>query len=84
MVVIISIKEKKLKIYYAYLKFISNHNDDVSLERVINVPKRGIGDTTIDNIRAKANENNISMFDALTKGKELEFKNVILSLIEDE
>ena len=76
-------KRKEIKDLLCYLRLISNHNDDVSLERVINVPKRGIGDTSINNIRALANENNTSMFEALTKVKEIEFKNVILSLSED-
>ena len=76
-------KRKEIKDLLCYLRLISNHNDDVSLERVINVPKRGIGDTSINNIRALANENNTSMFGALTKTKEIEFKNVILSLSED-
>ena len=76
-------KRKEIKDLLCYLRLISNHNDDVSLERVINVPKRGIGDTSINNIRALANENNTSMFEALTKAKEIEFKNVILSLSED-
>ena len=76
-------KRKEIKDLLCYLRLISNHNDDVSLERVINVPKRGIGDTSINNIRALANENNTSMFEALTKVKEIEFKNIILSLSED-
>ncbi|MCI8575118.1 MAG: ATP-binding domain-containing protein, partial [Bacilli bacterium] len=52
----------------------------ISLRRVINVPKRKIGASTIANIEALANEKNISMFDAIEKGKELEFKNLILEL----
>ena len=76
-------KRKEIKDLLCYLRLISNHNDDVSLERVINVPKRGIGETSIVNIRKLANENNSSMFESLTKTKEIEFKNLILSLSED-
>ena len=76
-------KRKEIKDLLCYLRLISNHNDDVSLERVINVPKRGIGDTSIANIRNLANENETSMFESLTKAKEIEFKNLILSLSED-
>lgn len=74
---------KEIKDLIAYLNLIYNTNDSVSLERVINTPKRGIGTKTIDNIREKANMNNTSLFDAIDSGKELEFKKLILELIED-
>lgn len=74
---------KEIKDLIAYLNLIYNTNDSVSLERVINTPKRGIGTKTIDNIRDKANMNDISLFDAIDSGKELEFKKLILELIED-
>ena len=74
---------KEIKDLIAYLNLIYNNNDSVSLERVINTPKRGIGTKTIDNIREKANMNDISLFDAIDSGKELEFKKLILELIED-
>ncbi len=74
---------KEIKDLIAYLNLVYNSNDSVSLERVINTPKRGIGTKTIENIRNKARENNISMFDAIESGKELEFKKLILELQED-
>lgn len=74
---------KEIKDLIAYLTLIYNKDDSISLERVINVPKRGIGPKSIDNLRIKANEQNISMFDAIDSGKELEFKNIIFSLIEN-
>ena len=74
---------KEIKDLIAYLNLIYNTNDSVSLERVINTPKRGIGTKTIDNIREKANMNDVSLFDAIDSGKELEFKKLILELIED-
>ena len=73
---------KEIKDLVAYLNLIYNPHDSVSLERVINVPKRGIGAKTIDTIRENARENNISMFDAIDSGKELEWKKIILDLIE--
>ena len=76
-------KRKEIKDLLCYLRLISNHQDDVSLERVINVPKRGIGTTSIQNITTLANDNNISMFDCLSKPKELEFKKLILDLTEE-
>lgn len=75
-------KRKEIKDLLAYLKLIANPSDDVTLERVINEPKRKIGDKTIENLREKARSLNISMFEAIDSGKELEFKNLILNLIE--
>lgn len=73
-------KRKEIKDLISYLKLISNTNDDIALERVINVPKRGIGLTTVNNIRNTALMNNISMFDAINEGKESKFKQIILEL----
>ena len=76
-------KRKEIKDLLCYLRLISNHQDDVSLERVINVPKRGIGDTSINNLRSLAKDNNECMFKCLSKPKEVEFKKLILELTED-
>ncbi len=73
---------KEIKDLLCYLRLINNPNDDTSLTRVINVPKRGIGDKTIGNITAVAEKENTSMFDAIKRGKELIFKEIILSLQE--
>ncbi len=74
---------KEIKDLIAYLNLIYNTNDSVSLERIINTPKRGIGNKTIESIRRKALDNNVSMFDAIEDGKELIFKKLILELKED-
>jgi len=74
---------KEIKDLIAYLHLIYNSNDDVSLERVINVPKRGIGLKTIDKLRTEANIRDISMFDVIDSGKELEFKKLIIDLREE-
>ena len=74
---------KEIKDLIAYLNLIYNKDDSISLERVINVPKRKIGSKTLEKLNEKASEMNCSMFDAISSGKELEFKNVILELIED-
>ena len=73
---------KEIKDLLCYLRLINNQKDDVSLLRVINVPKRKIGEKTIDNITNVANINGTSLFEAITDGKELAFKNLILSLKE--
>lgn len=74
---------KEIKDLIAYLNIIYNQNDNISIERVINVPKRGIGNKTLEDLRNKAKENNITIFDAIDSGKELSWKNIILDLIED-
>lgn len=73
---------KEIKDLLAYLKLIYNPKDDVSLTRVINYPKRGIGPKTIDNLSMDAVLNDTSMFDVIKSGKELAFKNMILEMKE--
>ncbi|HON55711.1 MAG TPA: UvrD-helicase domain-containing protein, partial [bacterium] len=62
---------KEIKDVIAYLKFIVNPSDSVSLERIINTPKRNIGDTTIEKISMFANINKISLFDACLRIDEI-------------
>ena len=76
-------KRKEIKDLLSYLRLIVNPSDDEALKRVINEPKRGIGAKSIEELETVANENNMSMFDCLIKPKEIEFKNIILSLMED-
>ena len=73
---------KEIKDLLAYLKLIYNQKDDVSLMRIINYPKRGIGAKTIDNLSMDAVLNEKSIFEVIDKGKELEFKNLILEMKE--
>ena len=69
---------KEIKDLISYLKLIYNPSDDISLNRIINVPKRGIGLKTMENLTTKANILNESLFNAIDSGKELEFKKLIL------
>ena len=71
---------KEIKDLLAYLRLIYNSKDNISLLRVINVPKRGIGNKTISNLIEKANRNGCSIYDAIESGKELAFKEMIESL----
>ena len=73
---------KEIKDLISYLRLIYNNHDEISLRRIINVPKRGIGDSAIKNIENISNVEGISMFDALSTKKELDFKNMILDLVE--
>ena len=56
---------KEIKDLLSYLKTIDNGVDDLAVKRIINVPKRGIGLTTIDKVQTYANEHEMSFFDVL-------------------
>lgn len=64
---------KEIKDLLAYLRLLSNPDDDLSLVRVINVPKRGIGDTSVGKLAAAATERGISMFKVLEVVDDLGF-----------
>ena len=73
---------REIKDLIAYLRLLHNSKDNVSLLRVINVPKRGIGLKTIENLTAKADQENTSIYESITRGKELAFKEMIEKLKE--
>ena len=75
---------KEIKDLIAYLKLIHNSKDDVSLIRIINYPKRGIGNKTIENLSIISSSTNKSLYECITEGKELEFKNIIESLKKEK
>ncbi|WP_239734532.1 DNA helicase PcrA [Mammaliicoccus sp. G-M28] len=56
---------KEIKDILSYLRLVSNSNDDISFERIINTPKRGVGPTSVQKIAQYAAMNNLSYFDAL-------------------
>lgn len=74
---------KEIKDLISYLKVIYNEKDDISLNRIINVPKRGIGTKSINNLVNKANIEGTSIYEAIESGKELEFKKLIDELKND-
>ena len=71
---------KEIKDVLAYLRLIYNEKDNISLLRVINTPKRGVGSKTISNLIEKANNEGKSIYEVIVSGKELEFKNIIEKL----
>ncbi len=75
---------KEIKDLISYLRLIQNKDDDISLRRVINTPKRGIGTSSIEKLERLADVEGVSMFDAISSGKELQFKNLILELQKDK
>ncbi|MCL6601775.1 MAG: DNA helicase PcrA [Paenibacillus sp.] len=64
---------KEIKDLLAYLRLLSNPDDDISLTRIINVPKRGLGDTTVGKLAAAAGERGISIFRVLQTVDDLGF-----------
>ena len=63
---------KEIKDLLAYLRIISDPADNLAFERMINVPKRGIGDTTVDKIRLIGAETGRSMFDIASNAYEFD------------
>ncbi len=62
---------KEIKDILAYLKVIYNPHDDIAIKRIINVPKRGIGDSSIEKVNAYAEKNSISFMEALSQANEI-------------
>ncbi|MEW5692073.1 MAG: UvrD-helicase domain-containing protein [Candidatus Hydrogenedentota bacterium] len=65
-------QRKEIKDILAYLKFIINFNDDVSLSKIINIPSRGIGHTTLKKARDISLLENKALFDVLKDGAFLQ------------
>ncbi len=62
---------REIKDLLAYLKTIDSGLDDISVKRIINVPKRGIGLTTVENVQNYADERQISFFEALCEAEQI-------------
>ena len=58
-------QRREIKDLLAYLRFVVNQNDEEAFKRIINLPKRGIGDTTIAKITITAAENGVSVWDVV-------------------
>ena len=64
-------QRKEIKDILAYLKTIANGVDDLSVLRIINVPKRGIGATTMGKVTIFASEHGMSLYDALREARQI-------------
>ncbi len=81
----------EIKDALAYLRLIANRHDDAAFERVVNTPPRGIGDRTIDLLRARARREDTSMWEAVLAeltdstlaGRAKNALRAFLSLIDD-
>lgn len=65
-------ERKEIKDIIAYLRVIFNPADSLSLLRIINVPKRGIGDASLGKIQAYAAANNVSLFEAVSNAAAID------------
>lgn len=64
-------ERKEVKDILAYLKLLANSKDSVSLRRIINIPRRGIGETTLRKLEGLAAEKGITLFQALERQEEV-------------
>jgi DNA helicase-2/ATP-dependent DNA helicase PcrA len=76
-------QRKEIKDFIAYLRVVVNTKDEEALKRIINYPARGIGKTTIEKAVIFANEQNISMFEVITRAGEFGFKGNTLEQLQN-
>ncbi len=62
---------KEIKDLLSYLKTVDNAKDDLAVRRIINIPKRGIGATTLSRVQEYATEQDISFYDALKEAEKI-------------
>ena len=85
---------KEIKDIISYLKLIQNTNDNIALKRIINEPKRGIGNTALDKLDALSSESGMSIFEFIqdsnnlisfrSAGNIMEFRDMINDLIKEK
>lgn len=74
---------KEIKDLLAYLRLVSNPDDDISLARIVNVPKRGIGDTTVEKLAEAAARRGSSIFAVLEDLDELDIAGKTKNALRD-
>ena len=72
-------ERKEIKDIIAYLRLIQNPNDNLSLIRIINEPKRGIGKTSLENIEKLAKDNSTSMYEVIKHSEQFGLNRVFLN-----
>ena len=72
-------ERKEIKDIIAYLRLIQNSNDNLSLKRIINEPKRGIGKTSLDKVEQLAEANGISMYEIIKNAEQYGLNRVYLN-----
>lgn len=74
---------KEVKDIIAYLKVIENPSDNISLKRIINTPKRGIGNSTIEKIEAYAAEEGVSIYEVLLDMENSSLSSRLITKLKD-
>ena len=72
-------ERKEIKDAIAYLRLIHNQSDNLSLQRIINEPKRGIGQTSLEKIEAIANQNETSMYEVIKHAEQYGLNKIYLN-----
>ena len=72
-------ERKEIKDIIAYLRLIQNQSDNLSLKRIINEPKRGIGKTSLEKVENLAMQNGTSMYDIIKRADEFGLNRVYLN-----
>ena len=72
-------ERKEIKDIISYLRLIQNPSDNLSLKRIINEPKRGIGKTSLDKIEVLANQNETSMYEVIKNADQYGLNRVYIS-----
>ncbi len=72
-------ERKEIKDIISYLRLVQNTSDNLSLNRIINEPKRGIGKTSLDNIAQIAEQNNVSMYQIIKNADQYGLNRVYLN-----
>ena len=72
-------ERKEIKDIISYLRLVQNPSDNLSLNRIINEPKRGIGKTSLDNIAQVAEQNNLSMYEVIKNAEQYGLNRVYLN-----
>ena len=75
-------ERKEIKDIIAYLRLIQNPSDNLSLQRIINEPKRGIGKASLDNVARIAEEYNTSMYEVIKNAEQYGLNRVYLNTRE--
>ncbi len=75
-------ERKEIKDIISYLRLVQNTSDNLSLNRIINEPKRGIGKTSLDNVTQIAEQNGISMYEVIKNAEQYGLNRVYLNSCE--
>ena len=75
-------ERKEIKDAIAYLRLIYNSSDNLSLKRIINEPKRGIGKTSIENVAKVAEDSNVSMYEVIKNAADYGLNRVFVNTRE--